>query len=74
MQQMIDSDAAAEKGRVFELAAGSPGIGKPRAGVPMLSYLDIGLPPLNPVVMGQWQYCVVMCYCIQLTCALHCLS
>ena len=21
----------------------------------MLSYLDIGLPPLNPVVMGQWQ-------------------
>lgn len=21
----------------------------------MLSYLDTGLPPLNPVVMGQWQ-------------------
>ena len=21
----------------------------------MLSYLDIGLPPLNPVVMAQWQ-------------------
>jgi hypothetical protein len=21
----------------------------------MLSYLDIGLPPLNPVVMSQWQ-------------------
>ena len=41
--------------RVFELAEPLPGIGKPGPGVPMLSYLDIGLPPLNPVVMGQWQ-------------------
>lgn len=41
--------------RVMELAASVPGIRKPGAGIPMLSYLDIGLPPLNPVVMGQWQ-------------------
>lgn len=41
--------------RVLELAASLPGIRKPGPGVPMLSYLDIGLPPLNPVVMGQWQ-------------------
>jgi len=41
--------------RVLELAEDTPGIRKPGPGVPMLSYLDIGLPPLNPVVMGQWQ-------------------
>jgi hypothetical protein len=41
--------------RVMELAASVPGIRKPGAGIPMLSYLDIGLPPLNPVVMGKWQ-------------------
>ena len=41
--------------RVLELAEAVPGIRKPGPGVPMLSYLDIGLPPLNPVVMGQWQ-------------------
>lgn len=41
--------------RVFELAESVPGIRAPEPGVPMLSYLDIGLPPLNPVVMGQWQ-------------------
>ena len=41
--------------RVLDLADSMPGIRKPGPGVPMLSYLDIGLPPLNPVVMGQWQ-------------------
>ena len=41
--------------RVLELAASVPGIRKPGPGVPMLSYLDIGLPPLDPVVMGLWQ-------------------
>ncbi len=41
--------------RVLELAEAVPGIRTPEAGVPMLSYLDIGLPPLNPVVMAQWQ-------------------
>lgn len=40
--------------RVFELAETLPRIRKPDPGVPMLSYLDVGLPPLNPVVMGQW--------------------
>ena len=41
--------------RVLELAASVPGIRQPGPGVPMLSYLDTGLPPLDPVVMGQWQ-------------------
>ena len=41
--------------RVLELAEALPGIRPPGPGVPMLSYLDIGLPPLNPVVMAQWQ-------------------
>ena len=41
--------------RVLELAATVPGIRKPGPGVPMLSYLDIGLPPLDPVVMSLWQ-------------------
>ncbi|MFM9035014.1 MAG: condensation domain-containing protein [Mycobacterium sp.] len=41
--------------RVFELAESVPGIRTPEPGVPMLSYIDIGLPPLNPVTMGQWQ-------------------
>ncbi|MGI9126155.1 MAG: condensation domain-containing protein, partial [Mycobacterium sp.] len=41
--------------RVLELAEPLPDIRKPGPGVPMLSYLDIGLPPLNPVVMAQWQ-------------------
>lgn len=41
--------------RVLELAESLPEIRKPGPGVPMLSYLDYGLPPLNPVVMGQWQ-------------------
>lgn len=41
--------------RVLELAESVPDIRTPEPGVPMLSYLDIGLPPLNPVVMSQWQ-------------------
>ncbi len=41
--------------RVLELAEPLPDIRTPEPGVPMLSYLDIGLPPLNPVVMSQWQ-------------------
>ena len=41
--------------RVFELAEQLPDIRPPERGVPMLSYIDIGLPPLNPVTMGQWQ-------------------
>ncbi len=41
--------------RVLELAEDVPGIRKPEPGVPMLSYLDTGLPPLDPVVMARWQ-------------------
>lgn len=41
--------------RVLELAEPVPDIRTPEPGVPMLSYLDIGLPPLNPLVMNQWQ-------------------
>lgn len=41
--------------RVFELAEPLEDISEPGPGIPMLSYLDYGLPPLNPVVMGQWQ-------------------
>ena len=41
--------------RVLELAESVPGIHKPGPGVPMLSYIDTGLPPLDPVVMRQWQ-------------------
>ena len=40
--------------RVFELAESVPGIRPPGPGVPMLSYLDVGLPPLNPLIMSQW--------------------
>jgi hypothetical protein len=40
--------------RVLELAESLPGIRKPGPGVPMLSYLDVGLPPLNPMIMAQW--------------------
>ncbi|TGD90465.1 acyltransferase [Mycolicibacterium sp. CH28] len=40
--------------RVYELAESVPGIKAPGPGVPMLSYLDVGLPPLNPVIMSQW--------------------
>lgn len=57
-QQVFDSGihlANVPIERVLELAGGLPSIRKPGPGVPMLSYLDIGLPPLNPVVMGQWQ-------------------
>ena len=30
------------------------GLKKPRPGVPMLSYLDAGLPPLSPEITAQW--------------------
>lgn len=42
--------------RVYELAdtEDTPRIRPAGPGVPMLSYLDVGLPPLNPVIMSQW--------------------
>ncbi|OBB59714.1 acyltransferase [Mycobacterium sp. 852013-51886_SCH5428379] len=33
----------------------SAGIRNPEPGVPMLSYLDAGLPPLSPGVIAQWE-------------------
>lgn len=41
--------------RVLELAESLPDIGKAGPGVPMLSYFDTGLPPLDPVVMAKWR-------------------
>ncbi|ANW64642.1 acyltransferase [Mycolicibacterium murale] len=42
--------------RVFELAEGTDlGLRTPGPGVPMLSYLDAGLPPLSPAVIAQWE-------------------
>ena len=41
--------------RVIELARSLPGIGAPSRGSAMLSYLDIDLPPLSPVIMTQWE-------------------
>jgi hypothetical protein len=40
--------------RVLELAAGEQRLRKPSPGVPMLSYLDAGLPPLSPDIIAQW--------------------
>lgn len=39
--------------RVLELAA-EAGVRKPASGVPMLSYLDAGLPPLSPAIIAEW--------------------
>ncbi|MDT5079896.1 MAG: mycolipenoyl-CoA---2-(long-chain-fatty acyl)-trehalose mycolipenoyltransferase [Mycobacterium sp.] len=40
--------------RVLELAAGERGLRKPDPGVPMLSYLDAGLPPLSSEIIAHW--------------------
>jgi mycolipenoyl-CoA---2-(long-chain-fatty acyl)-trehalose mycolipenoyltransferase / long-chain-acyl-CoA---trehalose acyltransferase len=40
--------------RVLELAAGQQRVRKPSPGVPMLSYLDAGLPPLSSEIIAQW--------------------
>lgn len=39
--------------RVLELGA-QAGVRKPTSGVPMLSYLDAGLPPLSPAIIAEW--------------------
>jgi hypothetical protein len=41
--------------RVLELAESKLGLRSPEPGVPMLSYLDAGLPPLSPVIIAQWE-------------------
>ncbi|PQM44467.1 Trehalose-2-sulfate acyltransferase papA2 [Mycobacterium talmoniae] len=41
--------------RVLELAGADAGLRKSQPGVPMLSYLDAGLPPLSPAIISEWQ-------------------
>ncbi len=41
--------------RVLELAPSKLGLRRPGPGVPMLSYLDAGLPPLSPDITAQWE-------------------
>jgi mycolipenoyl-CoA---2-(long-chain-fatty acyl)-trehalose mycolipenoyltransferase / long-chain-acyl-CoA---trehalose acyltransferase len=41
--------------RVLELAGSDLGLRRPDPGVPMVSYLDAGLPPLSPGIIAQWE-------------------
>jgi hypothetical protein len=41
--------------RVLELADGSMGLRSPDPGVPMVSYLDAGLPPLSASIIAEWE-------------------
>ncbi|BDX32570.1 acyltransferase [Mycobacterium antarcticum] len=41
--------------RVLELADESVGLRKPAPGVPMVSYLDAGLPPLSASIIAEWE-------------------
>ena len=41
--------------RVLELADGAMGLRAPEPGVPMVSYLDAGLPPLSPSIIAEWE-------------------
>jgi hypothetical protein len=41
--------------RVLEIADGTMGLRKPSPGVPMVSYLDAGLPPLSASIIAEWE-------------------
>ncbi len=41
--------------RVLEIAPSEFGLRKPKPGVPMISYIDTGVPPLSPAVIAQWE-------------------
>lgn len=41
--------------RVLELADGAMGLRTPDPGVPMVSYLDAGLPPLSASIIAEWE-------------------
>jgi hypothetical protein len=41
--------------RVLELADDAMGLRKPNPGVPMVSYLDAGLPPLSAGIVAEWE-------------------
>ena len=41
--------------RVLEMAPASVGLKRPKPGVPMISYIDTGVPPLSPAIIAQWE-------------------
>ena len=41
--------------RVLELAGGATALRKPDPGVPMVSFLDAGLPPLSASIIAEWE-------------------
>jgi hypothetical protein len=41
--------------RVLEIADGAFGLHPPQPGVPMVSYLDAGLPPLSASIIAEWE-------------------
>lgn len=41
--------------RVLEIADGAYGLRTPNPGVPMISYLDAGLPPLSASIVAEWE-------------------
>jgi hypothetical protein len=41
--------------RVLELADGTLGLRAPEPGVPMVSFLDAGLPPLSASIIAEWE-------------------
>lgn len=41
--------------RVLEIADGAYGLHAPEPGVPMVSYLDAGLPPLSASIVAEWE-------------------
>jgi hypothetical protein len=41
--------------RVLELADGTMGLRSPDPGVPMVSFLDAGLPPLSASIIAEWE-------------------
>ena len=41
--------------RVLEIAPANLGLRRPKPGVPMISYIDTGVPPLSPAIIAQWE-------------------
>jgi hypothetical protein len=39
---------------VLDMAPASLGLKRPKMGVPMISYIDTGVPPLSPEIIAQW--------------------
>ncbi len=39
---------------VLDMAPASVGLKRPKMGVPMISYIDTGVPPLSPEIIAQW--------------------